>query len=225
MFESILESSSSTTSLSIQTVVICWITALVLGLVIAFVHKITSKHTTSFLLSLSILPLLVQVVMMMVNGNLGNSVAILGAFGLIRFRSMPGSAKEIVSIFWAMAIGLAVGMGQIIFAICVTIIVAIAIILLNKFNFGEKDREDKQLKIIVPENLDYTSIFDEIFDKYLEKCNLEKVKTTNMGSMYEMTYEVKLKKDIKEKELIDDIRVKNGNLPVSLYIAQDEMAL
>lgn len=224
MFESIL-STTTTSSLSIQTVAICWVTAIVLGLIIAYVHKITSKHTTNFLLSLAILPLLVQIVIMMVNGNLGNSVAILGAFGLIRFRSMPGNAKEIVSIFWAMAIGLAVGMGQIVFAICVTIIVSIAIIIMNKLNFGEKYRERKNLKIVMPENLDYTTVFDDVFTKYLDKHDLEKVKTTNMGSMYEMLYEVKLKKDINEKDFIDDIRVRNGNLTVALYNSEDEIAL
>lgn len=225
MFESILTNSSSATSLSISTVVICWITAIILGLIIAFVHKETSKHTTSFLLSLAILPLLVQVVIMMVNGNLGNSVAILGAFGLIRFRSMPGNAKEIVSIFWAMAIGLAIGMGQIVFAVCVTLVVAIAILILNKLNFGERDREKKKLKIVMPENLDYTTVFDEVFEKYLNKYELEKVKTTNMGSMYEMIYEVKMKDSVNEKDFIDDIRVRNGNLTVAIYNAQDDVAL
>lgn len=224
MFKSIL-STTTASSLSIQTVIICWVTAIALGLVIAYVHKITSKHTTSFLLSLAILPVLVQIVIMMVNGNLGNSVAILGAFGLIRFRSMPGNAKEIVSIFWAMAIGLAIGMGQILFAICITAVVAIAIIVMNKFNFGEKEREKRNLKIVMPENLDYTTVFDDIFTKYLDQYDLEKVKTTNMGSMYEMQYEVKLKKEVNEKDFIDDIRVRNGNLTVALYNSQDEIAL
>lgn len=224
MFESILEN-STTATLSVQSVLICWGVALILGLVVAYVHKITSKHTTNFLMSLAILPILVQVVIMVVNGNLGNSIAILGAFGLIRFRSIPGTAKEIVSVFWAMAIGLAIGIGQILFAICLTIVVSIVIIILNKINFGEKDRDRRKLKVVMPENLDYTTVFDEVFEKYLNKYDLEKVKTTNMGSMYEMVYEVRLKDGINEKEFIDDIRVRNGNLTVSLYNAQDEMAL
>lgn len=224
MFESIL--SSSSTTLSIESVLICWGVALILGIIIAVVHKITTKqHTANFLLTLSILPILVQVVIMMVNGNLGSSVAILGAFSLIRFRSMPGNAKEIVSIFWSMAVGLAIGMGQIAFAVSLTIFVAIAIIIINKIGFGEKEKENKKLRILIPENLDYTNIFDDIFDKYLQKYNLEKVKTTNMGSMYEMTYEIKLKEKVNEKEFMDSIRVRNGNLTVSIYIAEDEMAL
>src|SRR5574344_2210766 len=117
MFNSILEEATQTTSsLSVSGVLICIATSVALGLVIAFTHRITSKYSKNFLITLCVLPLLVQIVIMMVNGNLGTSIAVLGAFSLIKFRSIAGNSKEIVSIFWAMAIGLAVAMGQIIFA-------------------------------------------------------------------------------------------------------------
>ena len=224
MFKSILEE-SSTGTLQIQSVLICWTVAVVLGLIIAYVHKKTTKHTTNFLLSLTVLPLLVQIVIMMVNGNLGTSVAVLGAFSLIRFRSLPGNSKEIVSIFWAMAIGLAIGMGQVLFAVVVTIFVAIIILIMNKINFGEKTQGERKLKVVIPESLDYTNIFDDIFDKYLEKSELEKVKTTNMGSMFEIAYLIEMKKNANEKEFMDDIRTRNGNLTVMISRVQEEAEL
>ena len=219
MFESILSSTSGT--LSVSTSLICMGASLVLGLAIALVHMWTSKYSKSFVISLAILPALVQVVMMMVNGNLGTSVAIVGAFGLIRFRSMPGTAKEIVSVFFAMAIGLATGMGHVLFATYVTAIISILIIILSKTKFGERNNDEKRLKIVLPEELDYNEIFNDIFEKYTKSCKTEKVKTINMGSMYELTYNVVLKDQNKEKEFIDKLRVRNGNLAISMQRVEE----
>ena len=191
--------------------------SLILGLAIALVHMWTSKYSKSFVISLAILPALVQVVMMMVNGNLGTSVAILGAFGLIRFRSMPGTAKEIVSVFFAMAVGLATGMGHVLFAAYVTLIISALILILSKTKFGEKNNNEKKLKIVLPEELDYNDVFKDIFEEYTKSCTTDKVKTINMGSMYELTYNVVLKDQNKEKEFIDKLRVRNGNLTISMY--------
>ncbi len=215
MFESILSSTAGT--LSVSTSLICMGVSLILGLAIALVHMWTSKYSKSFVISLAILPALVQVVMMMVNGNLGTSVAILGAFGLIRFRSMPGTAKEIVSVFFAMAIGLATGMGHVLFAAYVTLIISALILILSKTKFGEKNALEKKLKIVIPEELDYNDVFKDIFDEYTKSCTTDKVKTINMGSMYELTYNVVLKDANKEKEFIDKLRVRNGNLTISMY--------
>ena len=213
-FESIfLENTGA--GISIQNVAICSLVSFILGLLICYTHKKTSHCTKNFLLTLAVLPILVQVVIMMVNGNLGTSVAVLGAFSLVRFRSLPGNSKEIISIFWAMAIGLATGMGHVVFAICITIVISIGIILFDKFAFKEKVMH-KKLKVTIPENLDYTSVFEEIFEKYTTSINLEKAKTTNMGSMYELSYLVDFKPNIKEKEFIDEIRCRNGNLTVIL---------
>ncbi len=219
MFESIL--SSTTGTLSVSTSLICMGASLVLGLAIALVHMWTSKYSKSFVISLAILPALVQVVMMMVNGNLGTSVAILGAFGLIRFRSMPGTAKEIVSVFFAMAIGLATGMGHVLFATYVTAIISILIVILSKTKFGEKNNDEKRLKIVLPEELDYNEIFKDIFENYTKFYRTEKVKTINMGSMYELTYNVVLKDQSKEKEFIDKLRVRNGNLAISMQRVEE----
>ncbi len=213
MFKSVF---NITESLSIGTVLLCFGISIILGLVVAFTHMKTGKYSKNFVITLTILPALVQVVMLMVNGNLGTSVAVLGAFSLIRFRSLPGNSREIASIFLSMAIGLSIGMGQILFAILITIIICLVIIILVYTKFGEIKDVVKILKVTIPEDLDYTGVFDEIFAKFTKEISLEQVKTTNMGSMFELKYKVKFLKDINEKEFIDALRCRNGNLCISL---------
>lgn len=222
MFESVFD---STGSLSIGIVLLCFLISIVLGFVIAFTHMKTGKYTKNFVITLTILPALVQVVMMMVNGNLGTSVAVLGAFSLVRFRSLPGNSKEIASIFLAMAIGLSIGMGHLLFAVLVTFIVCFVLFILSITKFGELKDNTKILKIIIPEDLDYTGVFDDIFKKYTKDIILENVKTTNMGSMFELKYRIKLLNNINEKEFIDTLRCRNGNLSISLtnQIVENEL--
>ena len=219
MFESIL---SGTESLSITNALICMGTSVVLGLIIAFVHMYTSKCSKNFAITLCTLPVMVQVIIMMVNGNLGTSVAILGVFGLVRFRSMQGNSREIASIFFAMGIGLAVGMGQILFAAVITVVVSILFIILSKTKFGEGNVGEKKLKITIPEDLDYSNVFDDLFEKYTKTNDLAKVKTTNMGSLFELTYNIILKDNASEKAFIDELRCRNGNLNITL--AREETA-
>lgn len=212
MFTSIFENTTAT--LSITDALICMISSLGLGIIVALTHTLTKKYTKNFITVLVLLPLLVQVVIMMVNGNLGTSVAILGAFGLIRFRSMPGTSRELLSVFFAMAIGLSIGMGHIIFAIVFTALTSLTILLLSITTFGETKKK-QNLKILIPEDLDYTTVFENIFKNYTEEHNITKVKTTNLGSMYEITYDVIVKEN-KEKQLIDELRTRNGNLNITL---------
>lgn len=141
-------------------------------------------------------------------------MAVLGAFGLIRFRSVPGSSKEIASIFFAMAVGLATGMGFLSFAVVMTLVVGVVFFVLGRTSFGEMKNAEKDLRITIAENLDYTEIFDDIFQNYTRKCNLQRVKTTNLGSMYELDYHITLKDSKKEKEMLDAIRCRNGNLTI-----------
>ena len=212
MIESIFSTAEAT--ISIQNFAICIGVAIILGIIIAFTHKATSKTTTNFMLTLAVLPVLVQVVILLINGNLGTSLAVAGAFTLIKFRSMPGNSKEIISVFWSMAIGLALGMGYVTLACLVTVIVAIIIFAFNKI--GSSLENNRKLKIVIPENLDYEDVFDDLLKQYTQTCELIKVKTTNMGSMYELLYNVILKDGIKEKEFLDEIRVRNGNMLVML---------
>lgn len=213
MLESIL---SSTTELSVINLLICSIVSLILGLVIALVHMYTSRYTKNFIITLAILPIIVQSIILMVNGNLGTSIAIVGAFSLVRFRSLPGTSKEILSVFFAMAIGLATGMGQLLFAAIITILVSLTLIILNKINFGNIPKNIKILKITIPDNLDYSEVFDDIFKNYTKNYTLDKVKTVNLGSLFELTYTLTLKNDINEKEFIDELRLRNSNLKIIL---------
>lgn len=214
MLESIF--TEATATISLADCMICIVVAIILGGIISFTHKITTKTTSNFLITLAILPVLVQVVILLINGNLGTSLAVAGAFSLIRFRSMPGNSKEIISVFWAMTIGLALGMGYVLYSIIITIIIAILMIFFSELVSKLQDKTDRKLKIVIPENLDYEEVFNDIFKEYTDKVELIKAKNTNMGSMYELIYIVNVKKSKKEKEFIDDIRCRNGNLLVAL---------
>lgn len=215
MFNSIFD--TSTSGLEIQTALIAAGAALVMGLVLAISHKLTTRGTTKgFLITLTVLPLLVMAVMIMINGNLGTSIAILGAFSLIRFRSMRGNAKNLLSVFFAMMIGLSCGMGHILFGAVMTVIGILAMVLFTFTPILEPNRRERVLKIVVPEDLDYTDVFTDVFKKYTSSSELVTAKTVNMGSLYDLTYNVKLKHGVKEKEMMDEIRTKNCNLKVSL---------
>ena len=212
MFTSIL--SITTETLSVTNALICLIVSLVLGLVIAFTYMSSDKYSKNFVVTLVLMPILVQLVIMLVNGNLGTGVAVMGAFGLVRFRSVPGSSKEISFIFFAMAIGIATGMGFVTFAIAVTAIICLVFFILYKTSFGDTKESERNLKITIPEDLDYTQVFDDLFEKYAKLAYLEKVKTTNLGSMFELHYNITLKNPADEKAFIDDIRCRNGNLTI-----------
>ncbi len=208
--------SNSTSSIEIQSILLCSLTSIILGLIIALTHKQTSKYNKNFLVTVTTLPLLVQTIIIMVNGNLGTSVAIMGAFSLVRFRSLPGTSKEILSVFFAMTVGLATGMGHLLFALIITIIGCLTLFVLSKTKLFDTPKQEKILKITIPENLDYTEVFDDIFENYTQKVELEQVKTTNMGSMFDLSYRIILNENVNEKQFLDDLRVKNGNLKVMI---------
>lgn len=211
-----LESILSTQQLTITNLLACSTVSIILGIIISLVHRYTTKYTKNFLVTLAVLPILVQSIILMVNGNLGTSIAIFGAFSLVRFRSLPGTSKEILSVLFAMTIGLATGMGQLLYAGIVTVLVSIIIIILNKISYGNKKKETKILKITIPDNIDYTNVFDEVFSEYLTSHTLDKVKTVNLGSLFEISYTITLKHNINEKEFIDNLRLRNGNLKIIL---------
>lgn len=210
MFTSILE---STGGLTIGGAIICTVASIILGLTIAYIYMGQGRCSKNFAITLVTLPVLVQVVIMMVNGNLGTGVAILGAFGLVRFRSVPGTSKEICCVFFAMAVGLATGMGFITFAVMITVVISLLLLILSKTTFGET-KSLRLLKITIPESLDYTEAFNDIFERYAKEVTLNRVKTTNLGSLFELNYDIVLKDDKQEKALIDELRCRNGNLTI-----------
>lgn len=214
MFNSIFDSSA--TGLEITTALISAGVALALGIALAITHAKTNQTTKGMMTTLAILPVLVMAVMIMINGNLGTSIAILGAFSLIRFRSIAGRAKDLLAIFAAMMIGLACGMGHVLFATVIMIIYIIAMVLFTYTHLLEPDRHERVLKIVIPEDLDYEDVFEEVFKKYTSRHHLVRMKTMNMGSLYKLTYDVKIKHGVREKDFLDAIRVKNMNLKVLL---------
>ena len=200
---------------SINTFLICMLGSLLLGAVVAWVHSLYNGSSKGFVMTIALLPAIVQMVIMLVNGNLGTGIAVMGAFSLVRFRSIPGNAKEINSIFMSMAIGLATGTGYLAVAGLFVVIVGGVSILYNATSFGEPKQKEKELKITIPEGLDYTGIFDDLFELYTKKHELIKVKTANMGSLYKLDYHISLKNPAEEKKFIDDLRCRNGNLEIT----------
>ncbi len=204
-----------TGTFTFNTFLICMLTSLVLGAALAWVHSLYNSSSKGFVITIALLPAIVQMVIMLVNGNLGTGVAVMGAFSLVRFRSVPGNAKEINSIFIAMAIGLATGIGYLAVAALFVVIVGGVSVLYNATSFGEPKHREKELKITIPEGLDYTGIFDDLFEKYTSKNELVRVKTANMGSLYKLDYRIKLKDQAQEKLFIDELRCRNGNLEIT----------
>jgi uncharacterized membrane protein YhiD involved in acid resistance len=204
---------------------LCLGVSLLLGLIMAAAYMLEKEHTKSFLVTLALLPAVVCVVIMMVNGNIGAGVAVAGAFSLVRFRSAPGSAKEIVTIFLAMGAGLITGMGYLGFAALFTVIMCAMFLVCNAIAENAKTEEaNKTIKITIPEDLDYSGVFDDIFSEYTKRHELIKVKTTNMGSMFRLTYNVTLKDPIQEKQMIDRIRERNGNLEIMVSKQESEQS-
>lgn len=202
------------TNLTAPDFFLCTVTALLSGLLLSFSHMYKNRSTKSFAVTIALLPLIVQVVIMQVNGNLGTGIAVAGAFSLVRFRSVPGSAREILSIFMAMAAGLAAGVGYIGVALIFTVIVVIMSIIYTTLGFGDTAKNSRELKITVPESINFTDAFNDIFSEYTSSVQLKKVKTTNMGALYQLTYALKLKDAKKEMEFIDKLRCRNGNLEI-----------
>lgn len=199
------------------------ITAIICGFIISGTYMVKNRYSKSFVVTLVLLPSIVELVIILVNGNIGAGVAVAGAFSLVRFRSAPGRGQEITSIFLAMAVGLATGMGYIGIAILFTVMITVINLLLNVLNFGTDSRGSRILRITVPEDLDYEGRFEDLFTKYLREYDYDEIKTTNMGSLYKLTLSVILKEGISTKEFIDELRTRNGNLDISLGRQIDNM--
>lgn len=209
-------------TLTISGFLYCTLASLVLGLGIAGLYMVKNTYSKGFVVTLALLPAIVQVVIMMVNGNIGTGVAVAGAFSLVRFRSVPGTAKEITTLFLAMGAGLIAGMGYLGYAVLFTVVMCAVFLLYNALDFGARRNAAsyKTLAVTIPEDLDYTGVFDDIFAEYTAAHDLVSVKTTNMGSMFRLTYQVTLRDAAREKEMLDKIRCRNGNLEI-LISTQD----
>jgi len=204
---------------------LCLLCALIVGLILAACYTYRTQYTRSFVATLALLPAAVCVVIMMVNGNVGTGVAVAGAFSLVRFRSVPGTAKEIGAIFLAMGTGLIAGMGYLGIALCSAIILGLVSMGYSRMDFGYKKTSQcyRTLRITIPEDLDYDGVFDGILTDYASDYELVQVKTTNMGTLFRLTYQLTLRNPALEKELIDKLRCRNGNLEI-LISKQENVA-
>ncbi len=217
LFRGIFDTAAASV-ISVTDFLLCLGFSLALGLVMAFAYMYRTRYTKSFVVTLALLPAVVCIVIMLVNGNVGTGVAVAGAFSLVRFRSVPGTAKEICTLFLAMGAGLICGMGYLGFTVLFTVIMCIMFVLYNRIDFGEKKNAGlyKTLNIVIPEDLNYCEVFDDVFEQYTAHCELVRVKTTNMGSMFKLTYNIILKDVKEEKAMLDTLRCRNGNLEIAV---------
>lgn len=208
----ILNTNSST--LSGDDYLISLFVAIILGLIVAWVYQYKTIYTKQFVITIALLPAVVATVIYLVNGSLGTGVAVAGAFSLVRFRSAPGGAKEIYAVFLAMAVGLATGIGYYGFALIFTLVMSAMGLLYEFYDFGQMDNANRQLTITIPENIDYESIFDDIFEDSLAFSHLLSVRTSDMGSLFKLKYQIQLKDQMSEKAFVDRLRTRNGNLEI-----------
>ena len=207
--------------MSVVSFLVCIFTAMVLGLLSSLVFSDRDRHSAAFRQSVALLPPVVALVIMLVNGNIGAGLAVAGTFALVRFRSAPGSAKEITGLFFAVAIGLACGMGYVGYAALFFLVTAAYALALSRFRFGEQAGIQRMLKVTVPENADYEALFDDLFEQYTRRHELVRVRTSNMGTLFELSYAVELKDLRHTKEFIDAIRCRNGNLNISCGVEEN----
>ncbi|MDD5851975.1 DUF4956 domain-containing protein [Galactobacillus timonensis] len=212
MFTSILSNSAS--YITFEQIALCFFGALLCGFVIALAYHMLADMSRSFALTLTLLPAIVMMVIMMVNGNLGVGVAVAGSFSLVRFRSQPGKASDIGVIFLAMGAGLACGMGYITFALAMVILCIAAAVLFSKLPLFSTPSGQRYLMIQVPEDLNYANSFDDLFEKYTSRAQLMEVRTTHMGMLNELQYRIDLKQSSQEQALINELRMRNGNLTI-----------
>lgn len=223
MFETVFENASSVVdlSLNVKSTLISIFAALVLGLVICVTYLATTTkkdRSASFILSLIILPTIVAVVIILIGGNLARAFSMAGIFTIVRFRSIPGDSKDISYVFLSMAVGLSIGLGYLTLGAVIAVIICVVIVIVNKSGFGISKQKEKRLKVTVPEDMNYQGVFDDLFEKYTNHCEMQKVRTTNMGTLFEISYDVIMKEGISEKEFIDLLRCRNGNLTIQLGV-------
>lgn len=207
---------SLVSAVSTGSFLLCSLASLIMGMAVAGIYMFRHSYSKNFVVTLALLPLIVQMVITLVNGNLGAGIAVMGVFNLVRFRSIPGSAKDIGTVFLAMAIGLATGMGYLLLGFIFTVIVAIANFVYVVSPFGTPREPAKLLKVTIPEDLEYDGVFDQVLNRYAATYELTEVTTTNMGSLFQLSYLMRLREPRLEKAMIDELRCLNGNLKISL---------
>ncbi len=215
---------SSGISLSFTMALVAMAVALIFGLVISFTYMYTHKNRyhQSFAITLTMLPIILTVIILFVGSNVARAFSLAGTLSIIRFRSAPGDPEDIGYIFFDIAAGLACGVGLYVYGAVFVLILCLFMLVISKINFAKPKTTAKTLKITIPENLDFEGVFDEILKKYTSSYSLAKIKTTDLGSLYELTYSININQDANEKEFIDELRCRNGNLNIILSLAASD---
>jgi hypothetical protein len=229
MFESILNAVSNTgatgTSISVTTALLTIIISFILGGLISITYMKTNNkegfYSQNFALTLVIIPTVIAIIVLLIGSNVARAFSLAGAFSIIKFRSAPGDPKDISYVLFTMAAGLASGVGYFGYAVLFTVFLCLLMFILNLFNFGAKKTSHKILKITIPEDLNYEGVFDDVFAEFTTACNLIKVKTTDLGSLFQLVYTVTMDNKVSQKELLDALRCRNGNLNITLSMNAD----
>ena len=213
---------ASTTSISMTQVLITMIATVILGLVIGYTYKFTTDagdYTQGFFHTLVMVPTLIALIILLIGGNVAGAFSLAGVFSIIRFRSTQGNPKDISFVLFSVAAGLACGVSCYIYAVVFTLILCLIILVFKLVKLGVPKKSSYSLKITIPENLNFKGIFDEILDEYSSNYRLAKIKTADMGSVFELSYDIEMSDSVDPKEFMDKIRCKNGNLTVLLSLA------
>lgn len=223
MFTSFFSASTANGAISIMDALLTILISFALGIMISFTYIKTSKnyYSQSFSLTLVIIPTIIAIIILLIGSNVARAFSLAGAFSIIRFRSAPGDPKDISYVLFTMAAGLACGSGFFIYALFFTAILCVLMFIINLIKYAQRKTSNKLLKIIIPEDLDYEGVFDDILEKYTTDYLLRKVRTTDLGSLYELVYDVTMNKDVSQKEFLDEIRCRNGNLNITLSLKAD----
>lgn len=224
MLDTLLNNASLAETLNLSSVMIILITALGSGFWISFVYrfnqKIQSEDQRSLLTSLVILPVIIAMLILLIGNNVARAFSLAGAFGLIRFRSTPGDAKDISYVFLSLAVGLACGLGYIAYGLVLTVVMSVVLIMMKLLRFDEVKVRSHSLRISCPEDLDYQDVFDKVLSKYTKSYELERVRTIDFGSLFELNYRIELDQSVSSKAFVDELRIYNGNLPIVLSYDQ-----
>jgi hypothetical protein len=224
MLETIFGTTADSTSIPLATAVLTIIVSFILGGLISLTYMKTCSrdgYSRNFSLTLVMVPTVIAIIILLIGSNVARAFSLAGAFSIIKFRSAPGDPKDIAYVLFTMAAGLACGVGYFIYAILFTVVLCILMAVLDFFGYGAASTSKKQLKITIPEDLDYQGAFDDILSKFTTGVQLKKVKTTNLGSLYELVYIVTMKNETNQKEFLDELRCRNGNLNITLSICED----
>lgn len=224
MTDEIFNTVTASADLTFTNAIASMVSALILGVVISLTYMLTHKRTyqQSMAITLTMLPIILSVIILFVGSNVARAFSLAGTLSIIRFRSAPGDPVDIGYIFFDIAAGLACGVGLYLYGALFTVILCIFLIAIGKLNFAKPKTQNKLLKIVIPENLDYEGAFDDLFKKYTSSYSLQKIKTTDLGSLYELVYDITVKNETDEKQFIDDLRCRNGNLNIVLSMNASE---